>query len=251
MPFNNNVKGEKMISRNRNFDRPEKCFTLIELLVVIAIIAILAAMLMPALSGARRRAMATACSNNTQQISMAMGMYTDANREWLPQSNAVWQTKPYADAEPARPVQIAPYLGALNDKANIGQWRKQPDPSSRFACPEPEPGSSFNFTFLFNEILASSKYRRVTAFYRPSRSMLAMEGVANLTIRYERLNAVTWRHNMATNVMFADGHCAMLRYGRIPFLQNGYIGSVTGAWRCLYWYPCGEPTNGICDVTIY
>jgi len=75
--------------------RAHQGFTLIELLVVIAIIAILAAMLLPALTRAKLKAQGIGCMNNTKQLALAWRLYAEDNREVLPFAYSVSANVPY------------------------------------------------------------------------------------------------------------------------------------------------------------
>jgi prepilin-type N-terminal cleavage/methylation domain-containing protein len=91
-----------------------RAFTLIELLVVIAIIATLAAMLLPALSGAKERGRTAACLSNLHQIGVALQIYVDENNNFLPFMDNV-STNPMAtNTYPSMDKVLAPQLGSLN-----------------------------------------------------------------------------------------------------------------------------------------
>jgi prepilin-type N-terminal cleavage/methylation domain-containing protein/prepilin-type processing-associated H-X9-DG protein len=103
------------MNRHRSPNRANRGFTLIELLVVIAIIAALAAMLLPVMSRARRKAYNTVCVNQLRQLGVATRLYAEDNENRLPKAELL----PTMPVDPQQPLpRICDVLGPYVSKAS-------------------------------------------------------------------------------------------------------------------------------------
>ena len=222
-------------------------FTLIELLVVIAIIAILAAMLLPALSKAKEKAKAIACLSNVKQWGYAFFMYEDDNEDVFPyegtSGNISTSFNTNAWFNSVTPLIASPRLMDLYAQNN------PPTKNTKgiFVCPNtvtnlttaPTVTSAF-FMYGFNNRMdpnGAAVFKR-SQCRKPTDTVTFTEGEENSFPSCSGVYTPA-RHNARANLGFADGHAASIKkadYIRTTAEDN----SSTLEWsvdRVVYWYP--------------
>ncbi|MDR3458410.1 MAG: prepilin-type N-terminal cleavage/methylation domain-containing protein [Verrucomicrobiae bacterium] len=224
-----------------------RAFTLIELLVVIAIIAILAAMLLPALAKAKDKAKTISCLNNVKQWGYSFFMYEDDNAEIFPYEGSTGDITTGYNAN-AWYNSTTPYIGTLK-LAELYQQGKPPvrDSKGIFTCPStvtnltttPTVTTPF-FMYNFNNRMdpnGAAVFKR-SQCVRPSDTVTFTEGGED---SYPSSSGVYTpaRHNTRANLGLADGHAGTFKHA--DFIRTtAEDNSSTLEWatpRVVYWYP--------------